>query len=177
MGRVEGDQINVGYPARAIRTDKYLYVHNYKENRWPAGDPQYGYNNTDDSPTKTYLTELKETDMDYKYYLLAFGKRPTDELFDIVKDPDCVHNLANNPQYVSVIKELKSKMDKALKKQKDPRALGKGDIFDYYPQAREEKMQKMYKEKYYNMFDKFFEKYGFKTVPMPADWVESRDGE
>jgi hypothetical protein len=55
--------------------------------------------------------------------------------------------------------------------------LGNGDIFDYYPQAREEKMQKMYKEKYYNMFDKFFEKYGFKTVPMPADWVESRDGE
>ena len=177
MGRVEGDQINVGYPARAIRTDKYLYVHNYKENRWPAGDPQYGYNNTDDSPTKTYLTVLKETDMDYKYYLMAFGKRPSDELFDMVKDPDCVHNLANNPQYASVINELKAKMDKALKRQKDPRALGKGDIFDYYPQAREEKLKKMYKEKYYNPYDRFFEKYGFKTVPMPENWVESRDGE
>lgn len=177
MGRVEGDQINLGYPARAIRTDQYLYVHNYKENRWPAGDPQYGFNNTDDSPTKTYLTELKESDPDYKYYLMAFGKRPADELYDITKDKDCVNNLASDPQYASVIKKLKAQMDKALKVQKDPRVLGNGDIFDYYPQAREEKMQKMYKEKYYNMFDRFFEKFGYKTVAIPENWVETRDGE
>lgn len=172
MGRIEGDQIAVGYPVRAIRTDKYLYSHNYKTNRWPAGDPEYGYNNVDDSPTKSYLTGLKEDDEDYKYYLSAFGKRPADELYDTEKDPDCINNLASDPQYASLVKELYSKMDKKLKIQKDPRALGKGDIFDYYPQAREEKLKNMYKEKYYNMFDKFFEIFGKKTVPIPADWVE-----
>ena len=176
MGRVEGDQINVGYPSRAIRTDRYFYAHNYKPNRWPAGDPEYGYNNTDDSPTKTYVTGLKETDPDYKYYSLAFGKRPADELYDVVMDPDCINNLATDPLFASIVKDLKSTMDKALTNQKDPRALGMGDIFDYYPQIREEKMKKMYKEKYYDMYKKFLEKFGKPTVPIPPNWVE-KEGE
>ena len=176
MGRVEADQINVGYPSRAIRTDKYFYAHNYKPNRWPAGDPEYGYNNTDDSPTKSYVTGLKETDPDYKYYSLAFGKRPADELFDVLMDPDCINNLAADPLYASIVKDLKSTMDKALTNQKDPRALGMGDIFDYYPQIREEKMKKMYKEKYYDMYKKFLEKFGKPTVPIPPNWVE-KEGE
>ena len=172
MGRIEGDQIAVGYPVRAIRTDKYLYSHNYKPNRWPAGDPEYGYNNCDNSPTKSYLTGLKENDPDYNYFLLSFGKRPSDELYEIDKDPDCVHNLAADPKYASVMKELKTQMDRTLRFQKDPRILGEGDIFDYYPEAREEKLKSMYKDKYYDMFDKFFEKFGKKTVPMPEGWVE-----
>lgn len=175
MGRIDGDQIDVGYPVRAIRTDKYLYSHNYKPYRWPAGDPEYGYNNCDNSPTKSYITGLKENEPDYKYYLLGFGKRPADELYDMDTDPDCVRNLAANPKYSTVVKELKEKMDKALIIQKDPRVLGNGDIFDYYPQAREDKLKKMYKEKYYNMFDKFFEKFGKKTVPMPQSWVDKED--
>jgi arylsulfatase A-like enzyme len=175
MGRIEGDQIAVGYPVRAIRTDKFLYAHNYKTNRWPAGDPEYGYNNCDNSPTKTYVTNLKENDSDYKYYLLSFGKRPSDELYDIKKDPDCVNNLAANPKYATIVKNLKVQMDQVLLKQKDPRALGQGDIFDYYPQAREEKLKKMYKEKYYDMFNKFLEKFGKPTVPMPLNWVEKEN--
>ena len=63
-------------------------------------------------------------------------------------------------------------MDQVLLKQKDPRALGMGDIFDYYPEAREDKLKKMYKGKYYDMFNKFFEKFGKPTVPMPKNWVE-----
>lgn len=174
MGRIEGNQIAVGYPVRAIRTDKYLYSHNYKPNRWPAGDPQYGYPNVDDSPTKSYLIGLKENDADYKYFLLGFGKRPADELFDIVNDPDCIHNLASNPKYATTIKELMAKLGKELRRQKDPRVLGKGDIFDYYPFVREEKLKTMYKEKYYNMFDKFYDVYGKKTVPIPLNWKGKR---
>jgi len=175
MGRIEGDQIAVGYPVRAIKTDKYLYSHNYKTNRWPAGDPEYGYNNCDDSPTKTYITNLKEGDPEYKYYMLSFGKRPSDELFDIETDPDCVHNLAADTKYASTIQNLKNQMDEVLVMQKDPRALGNGDVFDYYPEAREEKLKKMYKEKYYNMFDKYLEKFGKPTVPMPKNWVDKEN--
>ena len=175
-GTTDGDLIAVSYPVRAIRTDKYLYCHNYKPNRWPVGDPEFKYNNCDDSPTKNYLTGLKEGDIDYNYFKLSFGKRPADELFDLEKDPDCVNNIASDPQYASLIKELKTKMESDLKKQKDPRVLGKGDVFDYYPQIREEKIKKLYKDKYYSMFDKFFEKFGKKTVPIPSGFVE-KDGE
>ena len=175
-GTREGDQIVVGYPVRAIRNDQYLYSHNYKQDRWPAGDPEFGYNNCDDSPTKSYLTELKETDPDYKYFVMSFGKRPADELFDIIKDPDCINNLATDPKYASVVTELKTQMEKTLTAQNDPRMLGKGDLFDYYPQAREAKIKNLYKDKYYNMWDKFFEKYGYKTPAIPEGFV-GKDGE
>ena len=39
-----------------------------------------------------------------------------------------------------------------------------------------EKIKKLYKDKYYSMFDKFFEKFGKKTVPIPTGFVE-KDGE
>ncbi len=31
------------------------------------------------------------------YWQLSFGKRPSEELYDLQRDPDCVHNLANDP--------------------------------------------------------------------------------
>src|SRR5690606_3258992 len=30
---------NLGYPQRAIRTSQYLYIRNFKPERWPSGDP------------------------------------------------------------------------------------------------------------------------------------------
>jgi N-sulfoglucosamine sulfohydrolase len=169
LGRMEGNQHSVGYPARAIRTDQYFYVHNYKPHRWPSGDPEYNYMNCDGSPTKTYLTELSETDNDYPYYLSAFGKRPADALYDIKKDPDCVINLAELPEHKEIIEELRIKMNAGLTLQEDPRVLGNGDIFDYYPHRDDPRLQKLYKDKYYNMWDKFYETYGEHSVPLPPN--------
>jgi arylsulfatase A-like enzyme len=169
LGRMEGAQHSVGYPARAIRTDEYLFVRNYKSHRWPAGDPEYNYMNCDGSPAKTYLTELSEEDSDHQYYRAAFGKRPEKELYDINKDPDCVKNLADQPEFIETMDELESKMNLVLTEQKDPRVLGEGDIFDYYPHRDDPRLQKLYKEKYYNMWDKFYEKYEKHSVPLPPE--------
>ncbi|OVE76034.1 heparan N-sulfatase [bacterium E08(2017)] len=167
VGRMEGDQHTVGYPARAIRTDDYLFVRNYKPNRWPAGDPEYGYRNVDGSPTKYYLTNLSDKDKDYQYFLKAFGKRPEVELYDMKKDIHCVNNLASKPEFKSVMESLESKMKQVLTAQQDPRMLGNGDIFDYYPHRDAPRLQKLYEEKYYNMWDRFAEKYGRDSVPLP----------
>ncbi|MFH1741695.1 MAG: sulfatase, partial [bacterium] len=37
---------NIGYPSRAIRTDQYLYIRNFKPDRWPIGDPE-GFHDID----------------------------------------------------------------------------------------------------------------------------------
>ncbi len=66
-----GRPLNQGYPVRAIRTREYLYVLNYEPDRWPVGNPETGYRNCDDGPTKTFL--LSRFD---EYYRLCFGKRP-----------------------------------------------------------------------------------------------------
>src|SRR5262249_7910697 len=43
---------DVGYPVRAIRMPEYLYVHNYEPDRWPVCNPETGYRNCDDGPSK-----------------------------------------------------------------------------------------------------------------------------
>lgn len=116
-----------GYPARAIRTTEYLYVHNYFPERWPAGNPETDYPNCDAGPTKEVVKALGG-----HYFELAFGKRPADALFRLADDPGCIRNLATDPHYAATMKKLQSKMLSLLRAEKDPRALGNGAIFDTY---------------------------------------------
>lgn len=123
---------NWGYPSRAIRTDEFLYIRNFRPDRWPAGDPDEFYD-IDGSPTKSLLLENRE---EYgKYVELAVGKRPEEELFAVKEDPCCLNNLAGNPEYANVQKELSTRLMRLLKEQGDPRALGTGDIFESYPRV------------------------------------------
>jgi N-sulfoglucosamine sulfohydrolase len=118
---------DLGYPVRAIRTPDYLYVRNYFPDRWPVGNPETGYRNADDCPTKTFL--LSRFD---QYYRLCFGKRPEEELFRVREDPDCVTNLAADPALRQVKQDLRTEMERLLKADGDPRALGRGEVFDTY---------------------------------------------
>ena len=121
---------NLGYPSRAIRTRQYLYIRNFKPERWPTGNPD-GYHDADESPTKTFMMENRGAAG--KLFDLAFGKRPAEELYGIKADPACMNNLAHKAEYAAVRQELREKLERVLTEQKDPRALGSGDIFESYP--------------------------------------------
>ena len=116
-----------GYPVRAIRTPEWLYIRNYEPDRWPAGNPETGYRNCDGSPTKSAI--LGRFD---KYYRMSFGKRPPEELYRVADDPECVSDLANDQQYWPVKSRLRDEMERALKAEGDPRALGGAHVFDTY---------------------------------------------
>jgi N-sulfoglucosamine sulfohydrolase len=131
-GRASEEGTDLGYPVRAIRTDEFLYVHNFKPDRWPVGNPEYGWKNTDDSPTKAFITSLNPDSVDYRYYALSFGKRPDEELYLIQEDPDCLRNMAENPRYAAIKVQLRDRMVAELTAQQDPRMLGLGDVFDHY---------------------------------------------
>lgn len=122
---------DVGYPVRAIRTRQYLYVRNFEPERWPAGNPETGYTNIDDSPTKRLLLERQKAGND-RYFELSMGKRPAEELYDLSKDPHCMENLAADPKLAAVKSQLWEEMRSTLLAQKDPRILGNGAIFDSY---------------------------------------------
>ena len=128
-----GSPAGLGYPARGIREGPFFYVRNFAPERWPCGDPELGLKDTDDSPTKTLVTAMGESD---PYWRHAFGKRPADELFDLSKDPDCVTNLAGHPDFAAKLSQLRDKMMAELKRQEDPRALGHGHVFDQYLSPR-----------------------------------------
>jgi arylsulfatase A-like enzyme len=121
-----------GYPIRGIITREWLYLKNYEPDRWPAGNPETGYLDTDGSPTKTLILEMGRRDRTDKYWQLNFGKRPAEELYDLASDRDCARNLAGQTFHAERQKALQMRMTAALKAQNDPRMFGNGKVFDEY---------------------------------------------
>jgi arylsulfatase A-like enzyme len=134
MGRERHDmgrENDAGYPVRCLRTPQYLYVRNFEPARWPAGNPETGFTNCDGSPTKDRILELHKQGDDF-YYNQAFGKRPAEQLFDVVTDPCCMANLVENPEFEEIRIELWRELEAKLKETGDPRIFGNGDVFDRY---------------------------------------------
>ncbi len=129
---------DVGYPIRGIVKNDMLYLHNYETERWPAGNPETGYLNCDGGATKTEILQARREGRDQRYWMLAFGKRPAEELYDLTNDPDCLNNLANDPAYRVRKMGLKQQSERELRAQGDPRMFGKGYIFDRYVYANPE---------------------------------------
>jgi arylsulfatase A-like enzyme len=130
----EGD---VGYPARAIRTRDFLYIRNFRPDRWPAGDPQAHtdpnrpFGDCDDGPTKRWLLDHRDTEK--KSFDLCFGKRPAEQLYDLKKDPHQMRNVAAEVDYAKIEAQLRSDLDKWVKDTADPRATNDDDHWDKYP--------------------------------------------
>jgi len=139
-----------GYPMRAIRTHDFLYIRNFKPERWPAGAPKgyaqsidinvarprgthFGYADVDAAPTKSYMLKYRNDPKLKRLFELGFGKRPAEELYDLDKDPDQLNNVAGKSEYAQVKKNLAEALMTELKETNDPRVLGKGDAFDQYP--------------------------------------------
>ncbi len=133
----EGDDSG-GYPMRAIRTDDYLYIRNFRPDRWPAGTPDHEASyienmwlgDCDNGPTKIWYWEHREDPDVKRDYDLAFGKRPAEELYDLRKDPGQLTNVAGDPAYADVQRKLSEQLMTTLKDLSDPRVTGGGDFFD-----------------------------------------------
>jgi N-sulfoglucosamine sulfohydrolase len=130
-----------GYPMRAIRTERYLYIHNFAPDRWPVGTPDYKraflqrawLGDTDNGPSKDYMWLHREDPAVKPFYSLAFDKRPTEELYDLAGDPDQKHNVASVASFAAAKKELSGQLMAELNQTGDPRVVGRGDQFDRYP--------------------------------------------
>lgn len=131
-----------GYPVRAIRTHDYLYIRNFKKDRWPSGTPNYldaaipycWLGDCDNGPTKSYMVDQREKDDAHRMlYDLAFGKRPAEELYDCRKDPHQLKNLVDDPSCSEIREELAARLMEELLATGDPRASGGGDAFDSVP--------------------------------------------
>ncbi len=130
-----------GTPVRAIRTHEYLYIRNFRPDRWPAGTPDYAhayhpgswYGDVDNGPTKFVMVENRDQDETYRHLFdLAFGKRPAEELYDLKKDPGQLNNLASDSSYREVLEMLSGQLMDELEKTGDPR-LGDGNRLEQYP--------------------------------------------
>jgi len=141
------------YPQRGIRTDDYLFIINFKPDRYPLGNPYRldGDNpptteelteNTfvtladeDQGPTKAWIVKHRN-DPEWKhYYEHAYGKRPRQELFDLKKDPHQMHNVADDPAYAEITDQLHQRLMTELQRTGDPRLIDDGRFFETPPMA------------------------------------------
>ena len=132
----------LGYPQRSIRTKEWLYIINYKSDRWPVGDPHgiekmdltilpehdladgtmLAYPDTDGTRTKAWMIENRNKGPSLAHlFQLAFGKRPREELYRVAQDPSSLHNLAEDVACRSVKEELHARLYAHLVSQADPR--------------------------------------------------------
>jgi len=137
---------NLPYPQRALRTKDFLYIRNFKPERWPLGSP-YGaaedktppqqalenetyvaFADMDASPTKAFLVMNRSLPEYLPYFNYAFAKRPGEELFDLKSDPEQMHNVAADPKYADVRKQLNEQLTRTLTEVKDPRVIGGDDV-------------------------------------------------
>jgi uncharacterized sulfatase len=143
------------YPQRAIRTDDYLYIRNFKPDRWPmgvgpgSGEPEgplpsfeelrentfAAFGDMDAGPAKAWIaTHRDDRDM-ARYYLYAFGRRPSEELYDVRSDPHHMHNLADDPAHSAARRQLSQRLMKVLRDTGDPRVTSDESVFDKPPYA------------------------------------------
>jgi N-sulfoglucosamine sulfohydrolase len=141
------------YPQRAIRTQDFLYIVNFRPDRWPLGDP-YGLNgenppaadevsrNTratlpdeDAGPTKAWLVSMRNDPKWRDHFQWVYGKRPREELYDLREDPHQVRNVAADPKYAKDRAALDRRLMEELRRTGDPRLVEDGRFFETPPLA------------------------------------------
>lgn len=152
-----------GYPIRGLVKDGYLYLVNFHPERWPAGNPETGYLNTDGSPTKTEILNARRLNGQNIHWSLSFGKNGQEELYDVRNDFDCVINLANRPDFQPLRASLVRQMVAGLMEQGDPRMSEEDPGFDAFPYS-DTKMRD-----FHNRF--------VKGEELKAGWVNETDFE
>ena len=133
------------YPSRAIRTKDFLYIRNFQPEAWPSGEsrqpsPPIDFTdgswpsfpgafsfNIDPSPTKQYLLEHRAEGKSKHLFALACGQRLEEELYDLGKDPQQLHNVGGDAAYSEQLEGLRTRLEAALRESGDPRFVAKQD--------------------------------------------------
>ena len=143
-------QDDAGNPVRVLRTPWHLYIRHLRAERRPVDHPQ-----RDDGTARAWRPRFLDLSWDsddwgatnrpiarrqpvpYEaQFQPVLGKRPTEELYELWKDPDCLVNVAASPDRVQVRAKLANKLDNYRRQTRDPWLYGPtpvvADTYLYY---------------------------------------------
>ena len=101
-------------PMRCVQTAEFGYIYN------PFSDGKYWYRNNNEGKTMAAMNEAAKTDTSIQARIDLFRHRVPEELYDLKNDPNCLHNLIDDPTHVSTLSSLQSKLTSHMKKTADP---------------------------------------------------------
>lgn len=141
------------YPQQEIRTPDFLYIVNFRPERWPLGDPyrRDGDNpptvadvteetrvtlpDEDAGPTKAWLVTQRHDPKWKLHFDWVYGKRPREELYDLKRDPHQTKNVAEDAEYPQARQRLDRQLFDEPKRIGDPRVIDEGKFFETPPLA------------------------------------------
>lgn len=142
---------NLPYPQRSLRTPEFLYIRNFKPERWPLGYPvtvtdtttptqqeleeqtYAAFADMDASPTKAWLVLHRNEPQWKRFYDIAFARRPGEELYDLRRDPFQMNNVVADPKYANDKARLSAQLMRVLTDAGDPRVTGEAQTFERPP--------------------------------------------
>ena len=101
-------------PMRAVQNKKYGYIYN------PFSDGKLVYRNNNEGLTMKAMNAAAKTNPAIAARVKMFRIRVPEEFYDLEKDPNCLNNLINNPEYKPIIAQLQAKLDKWMVETNDP---------------------------------------------------------
>lgn len=102
---------------RAVRNKEFKYIRNYMPEVGAYQPIKFRLN----MPTMREMLRMKEegTLNEDQMYWFRSSKKP-EELYDLENDPYELHNIASDPEYADVLKELRNVHEEWMKEIKDP---------------------------------------------------------
>ena len=91
-------------PQRAVRTERWKYIRRYGDRRTPV------LANCDDSLSKDLFMEYG-----WQHHILA-----SEQLYDLIFDPNEAANIATDPAVASTLEEMRSRLDQWMSSTDDP---------------------------------------------------------
>ncbi len=93
---------------RSAMDSQYHYIRNY----FPQLPWAQRLTYMEDKPTTQLLRQMRMMgELDERNGAFMQETKPAEELFDRVKDPDCVHNLASDPEYGQIKERMAARLD------------------------------------------------------------------
>jgi N-sulfoglucosamine sulfohydrolase len=101
-------------PMRCIQSENFGYIYN------PFSDGKYWYRNNNEGLSMAAMNKAAQTDPAIQARVDLFRYRVPEEFYDLKNDPDCLHNLIDEPAHAEALKALQDKLVAQMKKTEDP---------------------------------------------------------
>ena len=101
-------------PMRAVQNSRFCYIYN------PFSDQKHWYRNNNEGKTMAAMNAAAKSDQAIAERIRLFRYRVPEEFYDLLHDPNCLHNLIGKAEHTSTLATMQGKLVQHMKQTSDP---------------------------------------------------------